>query len=94
MIIDVSTNKNKLKSLNSESNIYEKAGLPSLQERHITNKKEPTGQKMTGFEKEGARAPLRVTNKKSRYKITTFEPPVGFEPTTRALQVRCSGQLS
>ena len=54
MIIDVSTNKNKLKSLNSESNIYEKAGLPSLQERHITNKKEPTGQKMTGFEKEGA----------------------------------------
>lgn len=22
------------------------------------------------------------------------EPPVGFEPTTRALQVRCSGQLS
>lgn len=23
-----------------------------------------------------------------------LEPPVGFEPTTRALQVRCSGQLS
>lgn len=26
--------------------------------------------------------------------IYNLEPPVGFEPTTHALQVRCSGQLS
>ena len=56
--------------------------------------KETASQKMMILGRKVPRAPLRVTNKKGRCKITAFEPPVGFEPTTRALQVRCSGQLS
>jgi hypothetical protein len=50
-----------------------------------------------GLKQEGRSAQPHLTtgsNKKAALAACLFEPPVGFEPTTPALQERCSGQLS